>query len=189
MTILEAIKALFAKKNVTLTDEELAELNKIDTDTKPAGTNILPTGTQISSIDMATIKSLEQQVKDLTGLFNEERKAREESTKALAEKMKADEKAKIDVLIEAMKKDGRLEAKNEELEKTHRAMLEANFDTYSKVIETFPKDPTLTKTQTQGQITTSQTPAKNNQPATKLGSSVNPNIMEWVNNNVTENNN
>jgi seryl-tRNA synthetase len=85
---------------------------------------------------------LAEQNKQLFAALAEEKKAREEANKAIAEKMKADQKKRIDEFIE--KNKARIPPSDVE---EVRRNLEKDFEAFSKLIEKLPEDPAMKKDQ------------------------------------------
>jgi DNA-binding transcriptional MerR regulator len=131
--------------NITLTDDLKAEMEKQfpDKPTEPPAMPQIPAG--LSPEMKALIETqaeqnrmLGEQLKAMQQVLAEEKKAREESVKALNDKAAAEKKQKVDAKIEEMKKQGKIPAKNDELEGKYRKLLDTDYETALAVIEGIP---------------------------------------------------
>lgn len=110
--------------------------------------------------DQQVFQELQKQLAALTAenanlmkILGEERTQREQAQKSIQEQQKAENAKKITDYLAEMKKDGRLPAKSEELEKSWQSQFEANFEAAKQIADALPKTATG-KTQTDQKTTT-----------------------------------
>ena len=131
------------KEKLGLTEDQLkklGEINEPEIDKKPDPPPHIPVppGTPPGD-NSAAYQEVMKQLAEIKSLYLaevEKNKAREEE---LAKKVKTERDKEIAGIIESMKKEGKIAAKNEESEKMWTSLLATDFENTKKVIDGLPK--------------------------------------------------